>query len=69
LLPFDVQLHIFITANTLARPFANFFLRSTNRVIKIYTKKLSEKTSGFCDVIGITAKVREIIVQWIGETE
>jgi secondary thiamine-phosphate synthase enzyme len=28
-------------------------------VIKIYTKKLSEKTSGFCDVIDITAKVRE----------
>jgi secondary thiamine-phosphate synthase enzyme len=30
-------------------------------VIKIQTKKLSEKTSGFCDVIDITAKVLEHI--------
>jgi secondary thiamine-phosphate synthase enzyme len=30
-------------------------------VIKIQTKKLSEKTSGFCDIIDITAKVREHI--------
>jgi secondary thiamine-phosphate synthase enzyme len=30
-------------------------------VIKIHTKKLSEKTSGFCDIIDITAKVREQI--------
>ena len=36
---------------------------ATNRVIKIHTKKLSEKTSGFCDVIDITAKVREQIEQ------
>ena len=28
-------------------------------MIKIHTKKLSEKTSGFCDVVDITAKVRE----------
>jgi secondary thiamine-phosphate synthase enzyme len=27
-------------------------------VIKIRTKKLSEKTSGFCDIIDITAKVK-----------
>lgn len=26
---------------------------------KIYIKKLSEKTSGFCDIIDITARVRE----------
>jgi secondary thiamine-phosphate synthase enzyme len=32
-------------------------------VIKIHTKKLSEKTSGFCDIIDITAKVREQIEQ------
>lgn len=30
-------------------------------MIKIQTKKLSEKTSGFCDIIDITAKVREHI--------
>ncbi len=30
-------------------------------MIKIHTKKLSEKTSGFCDVVDITAKVREQI--------
>jgi secondary thiamine-phosphate synthase enzyme len=30
-------------------------------VIKIYTKKFSRKTSGFCDIIDITAKVREHI--------
>jgi secondary thiamine-phosphate synthase enzyme len=30
-------------------------------VIKVHTKKLSEKTSGFCDIIDITAKVREPI--------
>jgi secondary thiamine-phosphate synthase enzyme len=30
-------------------------------VIKIQTKKLSEKTSGFCDIIDITAKVRKHI--------
>jgi secondary thiamine-phosphate synthase enzyme len=30
-----------------------------NRVTKIHTKKLSEKTSGFCDIIDITARVRE----------
>jgi len=30
-------------------------------VIKIYTKKFSQKTSGFCDIIDITAKVREHI--------
>jgi secondary thiamine-phosphate synthase enzyme len=35
----------------------------TNRVITIHTKKLSEKTSGFCDIIDITAKVREQIEQ------
>jgi secondary thiamine-phosphate synthase enzyme len=28
-------------------------------VTKIHTKKLSEKTSGFCDIIDITARVRE----------
>ena len=33
------------------------------RVIKIHTKKLSEKTSGFCDIIDITARVREQIEQ------
>ena len=27
-------------------------------MIKIHTRKLSEKTSGFCDIIDITAKVR-----------
>lgn len=32
-------------------------------MIKIHTKKLSEKTAGFCDVIDITAKVREQIEQ------
>jgi secondary thiamine-phosphate synthase enzyme len=30
-------------------------------VIKIHTKKLSQKTSGFCDIIDITAKVRQEI--------
>jgi len=30
-------------------------------VIKIHTKKFSQKTSGFCDIIDITAKVREPI--------
>jgi secondary thiamine-phosphate synthase enzyme len=30
-------------------------------VIKIYTKTFSQKTSGFCDIIDITAKVREHI--------
>jgi secondary thiamine-phosphate synthase enzyme len=30
-------------------------------VIKIHTRTLSEKTSGFCDIIDITAKVREPI--------
>jgi secondary thiamine-phosphate synthase enzyme len=30
-------------------------------VIKIQTKKLSEKTSGFCDIIDITPKVRQHI--------
>jgi secondary thiamine-phosphate synthase enzyme len=30
-------------------------------VIKIYSKKFSQKTSGFCDIIDITAKVREHI--------
>jgi secondary thiamine-phosphate synthase enzyme len=32
-------------------------------VTKIHTKKLSEKTSGFCDIIDITALVREQIEQ------
>jgi thiamine phosphate synthase YjbQ (UPF0047 family) len=27
-------------------------------VIKIYTKKFSEQTAGFCDIIDLTAKVR-----------
>ena len=27
-------------------------------MIKIHTKKLSEKTSGFCDIIDITAKIK-----------
>lgn len=30
-------------------------------MIKIYTKKFSQKTSGFCDIIDITARVREHI--------
>jgi secondary thiamine-phosphate synthase enzyme len=30
-------------------------------VITIHTRKLSENTSGFCDIIDITAKVREPI--------
>ena len=30
---------------------------------KIHTKKLSEKTSGFCDIIDITARVREQVEQ------
>ncbi|HTN70056.1 MAG TPA: secondary thiamine-phosphate synthase enzyme YjbQ [Methylomirabilota bacterium] len=30
-------------------------------MIKIHTKKFSQKTSGFCDIIDITAKVREPI--------
>lgn len=30
-------------------------------MIKIYTKTFSQKTSGFCDIIDITAKVREQI--------
>ena len=30
-------------------------------MIKVHTKKLSEKTSGFCDIIDITANVREQI--------
>ena len=30
-------------------------------MIKIYTKTFSQKTSGFCDIIDITAKVREHI--------
>ena len=30
-------------------------------MIKIHTKKLSQKTSGFCDIIDITAKVRQEI--------
>jgi secondary thiamine-phosphate synthase enzyme len=34
-----------------------------NRVTKIHTKKLSEKTSGFCDIIDITARVREQVEQ------
>jgi secondary thiamine-phosphate synthase enzyme len=32
-------------------------------VVEIHTKKLSEKTSGFCDIIDITARVREQIEQ------
>jgi len=32
-------------------------------VTKIHTKKLSEKTSGFCDIIDITARVREEVEQ------
>lgn len=32
-------------------------------MIKIHTKKLSEQTSGSCDIIDITAKVREQIEQ------
>jgi secondary thiamine-phosphate synthase enzyme len=30
-------------------------------VIKIHTKKLSEQTAGFCDIIDVTGKVREQI--------
>ena len=30
-------------------------------MIKIHTKKLSEQTAGFCDIIDVTAKVREQI--------
>lgn len=30
-------------------------------MIKIHTKKLSEQTAGFCDIIDITGKVREQI--------
>jgi secondary thiamine-phosphate synthase enzyme len=30
-------------------------------VLKIHTKKLSQKTAGFCDIIDITEKVREEI--------
>ena len=30
-------------------------------MIKIHTKKLSEKTSGFCDIIDITAKVQDLV--------
>ncbi|HEU4341576.1 MAG TPA: secondary thiamine-phosphate synthase enzyme YjbQ [Candidatus Binatia bacterium] len=30
-------------------------------MIKIHTKKFAQKTSGFCDIIDITAKVREQI--------
>lgn len=32
-------------------------------MITIQTKKISERTSGFCDIIDITAKVREQIEQ------
>jgi secondary thiamine-phosphate synthase enzyme len=32
-------------------------------VTKIHTKKLSEKTSGFCDIIDITARVRQEVEQ------
>jgi len=32
-------------------------------VIRIKTKKLTEKTAGFCDIINITAKVQEQIDQ------
>jgi secondary thiamine-phosphate synthase enzyme len=32
-------------------------------VIKIHSKKILEKTSGFCDIIDITAKVREQVEQ------
>lgn len=32
-------------------------------MIKIHTKKLSETTAGFCDIIDITAKVQEQIEQ------
>jgi secondary thiamine-phosphate synthase enzyme len=32
-------------------------------VIKIHTKRLSEQTAGFCDIIDITAKVQEQIEQ------
>ncbi|HXV82238.1 MAG TPA: secondary thiamine-phosphate synthase enzyme YjbQ [Candidatus Binatia bacterium] len=32
-------------------------------MITIHNKKISEKTSGFCDIIDITAKVREQIEQ------
>ena len=32
-------------------------------MIKIHIKKLSEETSGFCDIIDITARVREQIEQ------
>jgi secondary thiamine-phosphate synthase enzyme len=32
-------------------------------VITIHTKKISERTSGFCDIIDITAKIREPIEQ------
>ena len=28
-------------------------------MIKIHTKKIIEKTSGFCDIVDVTAKVRE----------
>jgi secondary thiamine-phosphate synthase enzyme len=28
-------------------------------VIKIHTRKIIEKTSGFCDIVNVTAKVRE----------
>jgi secondary thiamine-phosphate synthase enzyme len=35
--------------------------RPINRVIKIRTKKLSAQTSGFCDVIDITAKVKSLL--------
>jgi len=30
-------------------------------VLKIHTKKLSQKTAGFCDIIDITEKIREEI--------
>jgi secondary thiamine-phosphate synthase enzyme len=31
--------------------------------MRLYTKKLSEQTAGFCDIIDITSKVREEIAQ------
>jgi secondary thiamine-phosphate synthase enzyme len=51
------------TLASLSLPTSSCHDGTTNRVIKIHTKKLSETTAGFCDIIDITAKVQEQIEQ------
>ena len=52
---------MFLPAFVFVRPGASRCRGLTNRVIKIHSRTFKQRTSGFCDVIDITAQVRNEI--------